>query len=242
MHTYFISDLHLSDQRPQISKAFVDFLAGDAASAERLFLLGDLFEYWIGDDAAELLGAEPVIEQMHRLAEKIPCYFIAGNRDFLVGEEFSRRSGFEILPDESLIDLYGTPTLILHGDSLCIEDHAHQLFRQHIVTNNEWRCGFLALSISDRIEAAKQARMESHQHKSEISMEIMDVTESAVMEAFEKNKVSRMIHGHTHRQAKHEYRCDDGSLAERYVLGDWSQTGSVLRADQNGIEITNPPI
>ncbi|MBT8114137.1 MAG: UDP-2,3-diacylglucosamine diphosphatase [Arenicella sp.] len=242
MHSYFISDLHLSEQRPQVSQAFIKFLASDAAAAEQLFILGDLFEYWIGDDAASLVGAEPILQQMSRLAEQVPCHFIAGNRDFLVGEEFCKMSGFSIMPDESVIDLYGTPTLILHGDSLCIEDHEHQLFRQMIVTNEQWRDGFLALSIPERIEAAKQARMESQQHKSSISMEIMDVTESAVLDAFVSNDVRQMIHGHTHRQATHQYKLEGNGQATRHVLGDWSQTASILIADADGIKITNPPI
>ena len=170
MHTCFISDLHLTDKRPEITRAFLAFLEGEARSAERLYLLGDLFEYWIGDDAAQLLGAEPVLESMRQLAEKLPCYFIAGNRDFLTGEQFSRMSGFEILPDETIIDLYGIPTLILHGDSLCTDDVEHQHFREQIVTNSVWRSEFLSLPIAERIEQARQARMQSNEHKSEVSM------------------------------------------------------------------------
>lgn len=219
----------------------MQFMAGEAQSAEQLYILGDLFEYWIGDDAAPLLGAEPVLAQMQALASKIPCFFIAGNRDFLVGPQFEQASGFKILEDESVIDLYGQPTLILHGDSLCIDDHAHQLFRQQIVTNAEWREQFLGLEIPARIEAAKQARMESQAHKSNVSMEIMDVTESAVLERFADRNVQQMIHGHTHRQATHDYATPAGD-ARRYVLGDWLTTASVLKADANGIDITNYPI
>ena len=241
MHTYFLSDLHLTPSRPAVIEAFMAFLAGDARSAEKVYLLGDLFEYWIGDDAAALLGADSLLTAMSHLASEVPCFFIAGNRDFLVGEEFSAQSGFDILADESVIDLYGTPTLILHGDSLCTDDVAHQEFRRLIVTNREWRESFLQLEIADRIAAAKQARMESQTHKSEVSMEIMDVTESAVIDAFETHSVRQMIHGHTHRQNRHDYNLSSDT-ATRWVLGDWHHSSSILKADANGIEIANLPI
>lgn len=241
MHTYFISDLHLSPEHPEIVLALFDFLDNQAPEAEALYIIGDLFEYWIGDDAADLLGAGPVLQKMQRIAAQIPCYFIAGNRDFLVGKDFAEQTGFTILPDATVIDLYGTPTLILHGDSLCIEDHAHQKFRQEIVTNQAWRDEFLSVTVPERIEMAKQARMESNQHKSKISMQIMDVTKSAVIAAFEQNAVSQMIHGHTHRQAVHHYQLKQGK-GTRYVLGDWGKTSSVLRADEREIKIVNKAI
>ena len=241
MHTYFLSDLHLTPERPQISQAFLQFLMGDARSAERIYLLGDLFEYWIGDDAAAMLGADPILDAMRAVSETVDCYFIAGNRDFLVRDGFAERTGFKILPDESVIDLYGTQTLVLHGDSLCTDDVAHQQFRSAIVTNTAFCDEFLQLAIPERIEKAKQARMESHTHKSNVSMEIMDVTESAVLDAFEKYAVPQMIHGHTHRQNTHTYQTAAGDTT-RYVLGDWHATSSILKADQNSIEIANQPI
>lgn len=240
MHSYFISDLHLTKERPQITTAFLTFLNNQAATAERLYLLGDLFEFWIGDDAAPLLGADPILAAMKVLSEKVDCYFIAGNRDFLVGDAFTKQTGFKILPDETVIDLYGTPTLILHGDSLCTDDIPHQQFRAQMVTNLAWRESFLALDIPSRIEQAKQARMQSQQHKSEISMEIMDVTDSAVIAAFQENKVVQMIHGHTHRQNQHTHDLNDQQSAIRYVLGDWHETSSILTAQDDGkISINN---
>lgn len=210
------------------------FLNITAMDADKVYLLGDLFEYWIGDDAAPLLGVEPILQQMKKLAGKVECYFIAGNRDFLVGKEFSEHSGFKILPDETVIDLYGTPTLILHGDSLCTDDIPHQEFRKQMVTNKEWRESFLELDIPSRIEQAKQARMQSHDHKASISMEIMDVSESAVIDTFNSKKVDQMIHGHTHRQNKHDYILDDQKSVTRFVLGDWHKTTSILIASENG--------
>lgn len=240
MHTYFISDLHLKEQSPQITSAFLDFLQNEAVNAERLYILGDLFEFWIGDDAAPLLGVKPILAAMSNLAQQIDCYFIAGNRDFLVGEQFSQQTGFEILSDETIIDLYGTRTLILHGDSLCTDDLAHQQFRQNMVTNMDWREEFLSLEISQRIEQAKQARMQSNQHKFKVSMEIMDVSDSAVLKTFEDNELTQMIHGHTHRQNTHHYSLNGGKAATRYVLGDWSNTSSVLTAKDDGtIDIVN---
>ena len=241
MHTYIISDLHLTPERPHITKAFFEFLATQVPQAEKLYIIGDLFEFWIGDDAAELLGAGPVLDAMKAISQVTDCYFMPGNRDFLVRESFSERTGFSLLEDESIIDFYGTKTLLLHGDSLCTDDIAHQQFRQTMMTNKLFCDGFLALDVPARIEQAKQARMQSAQHKSEVSMGIMDVTESAVLAAFEQHDVQQMIHGHTHRQNIHHYQHND-KTATRYVLGDWGETNSVMRIDQSGINIDNKPI
>jgi len=239
MITYFISDLHLTPERPKITQAFFKFLAEQAPQADKVYILGDLFEFWIGDDAASILGAEAVLQAMKQLSKTVDCYFIAGNRDFLVGEQFTDETGFTILSDETIIDLYGTPTLLLHGDSLCTDDIAHMQFREQMVTNQKWRDGFLSLAIPERIEQAKMARMQSHEHKTEISMEIMDVTESAVINAFDSHCVTQMIHGHTHRQDPHQHQTSSGT-AVRYVLGDWHQTGSLITAKNNGsLEISN---
>ena len=239
--TYFISDLHLTPERPATIQAFLKFMAGDARSAERLYLLGDLFEYWIGDDAADMLGADIVLGAMNKVSQELSCFFIAGNRDFLVGDDFEKRSGFSILPDETVIDLYNRKTLLLHGDSLCTDDTAHQQFRELMVTNMQWRSQFLSLDIPQRIEQAMQARTHSHKHKSQISMEIMDVAEQSVLDTFSKYHVHQMIHGHTHRQKHHKYSLD-GKPASRYVLGDWGKSSSILTADADGIQIKNQQI
>ncbi len=237
MQTYFISDLHLTPERPDLAKAFATFMTQQAPNAERLFILGDLFEYWIGDDAASLVGAEPILALMKQLSAQTECFFIAGNRDFLVRDQFENDSGFKVLVDESVVDLYGTPTLLLHGDSLCTDDVKHQQFRATMTTNTEFCEQFLALPIPQRIEKAKQARMQSGEHKSQVTQGIMDVTEQAVAQAFKKYGVTQMIHGHTHRQNTHQYGNNT-----RYVLGDWDKTSSVLTATADGIRIENHPI
>lgn len=241
MHTFLISDLHLNPKHPQIIQAYAKFLATEAITAERLYCLGDLFEYWIGDDAASLVGADPIIAAMQQVSQHVDCYFIAGNRDFMVGEQFALQSGFQILPDETVIDLYGEPTLLLHGDSLCTDDIAHMQFRAEVVMNADRKREFMSLPIPARIAQAQAARSESAQHKSEISMEIMDVTPTAVEDAFIRHNVKQMIHGHTHRQNTHHYKIA-GADHVRYVLGDWHQTASIMKADQKGIEISNPAI
>ena len=180
-----------------------------------------------------------MLDAMKMISQKLDGYFIAGNRDFLVREGFTERTGFTILADETVIDLHGTKTLLLHGDSLCTDDVAHQQFRQQMMTSKPFCDGFLSLPIPQRIEQAKQARMQSNEHKSHISMGIMDVTESAVINAFAKHDVKQMIHGHTHRQATHHY--DNNSLT-RIVLGDWDETSSILRVDEKTFSINNPVI
>jgi UDP-2,3-diacylglucosamine hydrolase len=186
-----------------------------------------------------MLGADPVLDAMKMISQKIECYFIAGTRDFLVRDSFTERTGFAILQDETVVDLYGIKTLLLHGDSLCSDDVAHQQFRQQMMTNKQFCDGFLSLAIPQRIEQAKQARMQSNEHKSQVSMGIMDVTESAVLDAFAKHEVSQMIHGHTHRQNTHRYA---GDSLTRVVLGDWGDTSSVLRIDREGLTIENMTI
>ena len=237
MHTYILSDLHLTPDRPKVIAAFLNFLRKQALSAERIYILGDLFEYWIGDDAAEKLGAAPLLQAMKKVGDQVDCYFIAGNRDFLVREKFTELTGFKILPDETVVDLYGTPTLLLHGDSLCTDDHAHQAFRKDIVTNRAFCDELLELSIDERLEKAKQARQKSNEHKAGISMGIMDVTQSAVEDAFQKYNVKQMIHGHTHRQNTHQH-----NDCVRYVLNDWHTTNSIMKIDDKGIKIKNQKV
>jgi len=235
MHTYLLSDLHLTPERPKVIAAFLNFLRSDAKTAERIYILGDLFEFWIGDDAAERLGAAPLLDAMKEVSETVECYFIAGNRDFLVREKFTELTGFKILADETVVNLYGTPTLLLHGDSLCTDDHAHQKFREEMTTNKTFCDEILALSIDERLAKAKEARQKSNEHKSEISLGIMDVTDSAVLTAFKDNNVKQMIHGHTHRQNIHNY----DNQCVRYVLNDWHSTNSIMKVDNKGIKIRN---
>ena len=238
MHTYLLSDLHLTPDRPKVIAAFLNFLRKEARTAERIYILGDLFEFWIGDDAAEKLGAGPLLKAMKEVSQTVDCYFIAGNRDFLVREKFTELTGFKILVDETVVDLYGIPTLLLHGDSLCTDDHAHQQFRKDITTNKEFCDEILSLTIDERFAKAKEARQKSNEHKSEISMGIMDVTQTGVLEAFKKYNVKQMIHGHTHRQNIHQY----DEVGTRYVLGDWHSTNSIMKVDKTNLKINNQKV
>ena len=175
---------------------------------------------------------------MSAASQHTACYFIAGNRDFLIGDQFTLETGFEVLADETVVDLYGTPTLLLHGDSMCTDDVAHMAFREDYVKNAKRKKLFLMLPISMRIKQAQAARQKSGKHKSQISMDIMDVTGATVDATFAKYNVSQMIHGHTHRQHVHTHQND----CKRYVLGDWDQTSSILTATADGFSIDNFPI
>ena len=235
MSTLFISDLHLEDGRPDISGWMLEFLAGPARSAEAVYILGDLFEYWIGDDALSPT-ARALAEQTGRLSRAgLKLYFQHGNRDFLLGEKYAAAAGFELLPEALVADIHGIPTLLLHGDSLCTDDTEYQAFRRQS-RDPAWQAGVLAMSVEQRIAMAKTARDTSQAHKGETAMDIMDVNEGAVQRAFTEFGVTQMIHGHTHRPAVHEHELPDGSTGTRYVLSDWYTSGSYLEATADGLE------
>ena len=235
MTTLFISDLHLDDSRPVATQWLLDFLAHEAVGADALYILGDLFEYWLGDDAPSPTG-QRVAEGLSKLSSGgVPCYFMHGNRDFLLGEDYARQAGFELLPEEIVVDLYGLPALLLHGDTLCTDDVAYQQFRR-MVRDPQWQADFLQKSPSDRIQFALEAREMSAEHKAGVDMEIMDVNEDAVRAAFERTGVRRLIHGHTHRPSLHEHALPDGT-GQRIVLGAWFEQGSVLRITPEGVEL-----
>ena len=225
MATLFISDLHLSDERPDITRLFIDFLQQRASRAEALYILGDLFEVWLGDDMI-LPGYRQAIDAMQQLSRQVPLYVMYGNRDFLMREEFCRQSGAELLPDPTIIDLYGTPTVLLHGDTLCTDDLPYQEFRR-MVRDPQWQEAMLAKSPEERLALAKQYRETSKTETGGKDEAIMDVNAEAVAQILRENNVLQMIHGHTHRPAIHEFRLD-GRPARRIVLGDWYEQGSVL--------------
>ena len=202
-------------------------LVGSARDAEALYILGDLFEFWIGDDSLSPT-AERVCTGIRELTDSgVPCFFMHGNRDFLVGDRYARDAGFEILPQSIVLDLYGTPTLLLHGDTLCTDDVEYQAFRRQ-VRDPAWQTAFLSRSREERLGIAQQARDASKQHTSTASIDIMDVNQEAVHQAFGDHGVKHMIHGHTHRPAFHEHMIDEGTVASRIVLADWYEKGSVL--------------
>jgi len=233
--TLFISDLHLDDARPRIVEDFERFCAGEARTADALYILGDLFEAYIGDDDDAALNAR-VATALHGVADAgVPVHFIAGNRDFLLGEAYARRCGMQLLDDGTIVDVYDTPTLILHGDVLCSDDAAYLAFRRQ-VRDPAWQAAFLARPLAERRAFAAQARDASRAHTSTIDMAIMDVNQTAVEAALRNAGVTRMIHGHTHRPAIHDFTLD-GKPAQRIVLGDWYEQGSVLGVSPDSTEL-----
>jgi UDP-2,3-diacylglucosamine hydrolase len=234
--TLFISDLHLDETRPQIVGLFERFLANEARRADALYVLGDLFEAWVGDDDDAPLPAR-VASALKGLKDSgTPIHFIAGNRDFLLGEAYARRAGMTILDDGTVVDLYGIPTLLMHGDTLCTDDAAYLAFRRQ-VRDPAWQRQFLSQPLAARRAFAQQARNASREHTSQTAMAIMDVNQAAVEAALRNAQVARMIHGHTHRPAIHDLELD-GAPAQRIVLGDWYEQGSVLRVDAGAVELS----
>ena len=238
MTTLFVSDLHLDPERPAITDLFGRFLDGEARDADALYILGDLFEAWVGDDDPSEAGTF-VAARLKALADAgVPTYFIRGNRDFLLGDAYAKRAGMTILPDPAVILLQGEATLILHGDLLCSDDTAYQQFRTQ-TRDPRWQAQFLAQPLAARLAFAAQARAASKARYGELqasgqSETITDVSPATVREWFARYGVRRMIHGHTHRPAIH----DEGGGATRIVLGDWYQQGSVLRASEDGFDLT----
>jgi UDP-2,3-diacylglucosamine hydrolase len=235
MTTLFISDLHLDDSRPEATGLFCQLVEEEARQAAALYILGDLFEYWLGDDVLSDT-ARQVANALAGLSKAgMPVYFMHGNRDFLLGEDYARLCGMQLLPEEQCIELYGEPTLLLHGDTLCTDDTAYQAVRRRLRSPG-WQAGFLAQPATDRIAFARDAMQQSKQHKMSVSMDIMDVNHDAVVAAFARHGVREMIHGHTHRPAIHELEVA-GHRARRTVLGDWYEQGSVLRVDEYGTDL-----
>lgn len=235
MTTLFISDLHLDDSRPESTSQFESLIHGEAVAADALYILGDLFEYWLGDDMVSQTG-QRVAAALRVLSDSgVPSYFQHGNRDFLIGPEFAGSCSLTLLPEEQVIDLYGNPTLLLHGDSLCTDDLAYQEVRKNL-RSQAWQQDFLSRTPQDRIEFARDARSKSRAHQMAVDAEIMDVNLDAVEQAFERHEVSHMIHGHTHRPAIHEYITGQGT-AWRTVLGDWYEDSSVLRVGPGQFEL-----
>ena len=240
MTTLFISDLHLDAQRPRITALFGRFLADQARGAEALYILGDLFEAWVGDDAPSETGAF-VAAQLRTVSDAgTPVVFIRGNRDFLLGEDFARRAGMTILPDPAVVMLYGKPTLLMHGDTLCTDDAAYQAFRAQ-TRDPHWQAQFLAQPLAARLGFAQQARAASKAHQSGLQdsgtmAAITDVSPASVDDALTRFGIDTLIHGHTHRPAVHELDVD-GRACRRIVLGDWYEQGSVLRADPDGMQL-----
>jgi len=236
--TLFISDLHLDGTRPDISTQFLEFLEREARRAEALYILGDLFEAWIGDDDPDP-DKRRVIQGLRSVTSAgVKTYFIHGNRDFLIGTAFCRETGIELLDDGTVIDLYGRRVLLMHGDLLCIDDHAYQRLRR-IVRNPLVQFVMRSLTLRQRQQLAERMRAGSKEHIKSMDMaapQIMDVNQNEVRRTMQRYGVDCIIHGHTHRPAVHELQIN-GKPAVRIVLGDWYEQGSVLRWDQRGFEL-----
>jgi UDP-2,3-diacylglucosamine hydrolase len=231
--TLFISDLHLCATRPAINQVFYDFLSTQARGADALYILGDLFEYWAGDDDLDDPFNRSIADALATLSgHGARVFFMHGNRDFLAGEELAHRSRFTILGDPTLIDLYWTPTLIMHGDTLCTDDTSYMEFRQ-TVRNPRWIADFLAHPLTERKAQIEDVRRRSESEKSRKPPTIMDVNQEAVADILRRYGYPRLIHGHTHRPARHD-PIIDGRHCERWVLADWYRTGSYLRCDEAG--------
>jgi UDP-2,3-diacylglucosamine hydrolase len=229
--TLFISDLHLSDERPEINALFFRFMSEIATTTDALYILGDLFDYWVGDDQLDHDPlARSVTDTIRRLSETgTSVYFMHGNRDFLIGERFAREAGLTILVDPTLIELYGQQVLLLHGDTLCTDDVAYQKFRAQ-TRSTEWKNATLAKSYESRQQLAQSIRTQSDSEKNQKPEEIMDVTDATVEEVFRTHHYPLMIHGHTHRPATHRHLVDEHAC-ERWVLADWHGRGECIEVN-----------
>jgi UDP-2,3-diacylglucosamine hydrolase len=242
MTVLFVSDLHLDAARPDITAQFLRFLRGEATHAEALYILGDLFEAWVGDDVSGEPAASVRAALRQLVDAGVPVFLMRGNRDFLYGPRFAAETGARLLPDPAVVVLHGEPTLLMHGDLLCTGDAAYQAFRAQ-VRDPRWQAQFLAQPLPAREAFAAKARVASQEHQKDIGRggamdAITDADADAVASTLARYGVRRLIHGHTHRPAIHALEAG-GRLAQRIVLGDWYEQGSVLRVDADGVELAN---
>jgi UDP-2,3-diacylglucosamine hydrolase len=228
----FISDLHLSAERPEANERFFGFMEGKARGAAALYVLGDLFEVWIGDDDATEKFNSVIVGCFAALVKRgTPLYLMHGNRDFLLGKRFCAATGGKLLKDPTVLDLDGTPTLLMHGDTLCTDDVDYQRWRRK-ARNRLLQALFLATPLERRRKLSAKVREKSKQVVADKPAEIMDVNDGAVREAFHRHGVCRMVHGHTHRAGRHEIEVD-GRRCERWVLPDWYGPGGYLEINRN---------
>ena len=233
MSTLFISDLHLCAGRPKSNRSFFGFLEREARDAHALYILGDLFEYWVGDDdLADPFNATVVAALSQLAGSGIPIYLMHGNRDFVIGDAFARASRVTLLPDPTVLSLYGQQTLLMHGDTLCTLDNDYQAFRRE-ARSEIWIRKLLRQPLAERKAAIEALRRKSEQEKRGKPAEIMDVAPAEVEATLRRHGYPRLIHGHTHRPARHVHTVD-GHVCERWVLADWYQGGSYLACDESG--------
>lgn len=234
MSIFFISDLHLSEDQPIIAGIFFKFLKDLEKKAEALYILGDFFEAWVGDDDHTDFNLNIMNALREVTKQGFPIYFMRGNRDFLIGKKFLKATGCQLLPDEYVLNLYGTPTLLMHGDTLCTADKKYLKFRKK---TRFWLVQqlFLWKSLAKRRAIAKRYREASSKHISTLPDYIMDVTQAEVARIMQKHKVKHLIHGHTHREAVHTFTLE-GEKATRTVLGAWHENGRVLICESDGLQ------
>jgi UDP-2,3-diacylglucosamine hydrolase len=236
MSTLFIADLHLSDDQPEIYQRFKNFITTKARNSRALYILGDLFEYYLGDDAMSPIAMQ-VGKDLYELSviHSVDCYFLAGNRDFLVGDEFAKLAHLTLLEDPSIIQLDQIKLLLTHADQLCTDDIEYQKVRLQI-RSKQWKQWFLNQSVAERIEFAKQARIKSQEHTKSVNSEIMDVNQVAVEDLFQQSKIDYILHGHTHRPAFHQLKLNNKNYL-RMVLGDWHYQTSYIEYQNNNFQL-----
>lgn len=239
MTTLFISDLHLEADRPDIGKQLLHFLGTEASEADDLYILGDLFEAWVGDDDpnAHYFTIKRAIRKL--TDGGIPVYFMHGNRDFMIGKGFANETGVKILKDPYKITMYGQKTLLSHGDILCTDDVQYQRVRK-MVRDPDWQASMLAKPLKERLRIATEARRQSMEQTINKSLEIMDVNEDEVKRTIKAHNVDILLHGHTHRPNIHTVDLGNRK-AKRIVLGDWYTQGSVVRWDSRGPKLESLP-
>jgi len=228
----FISDLHLEADRPEIADQFLRFLETEAINAEALYILGDLFESWVGDDDPNA-HYQWIKQGLKKLTRKdVPVYFMHGNRDFMIGADFATETGIQLLADPFITEIYGQKVLLSHGDAYCTDDLEYQAVRT-MTRDPQWQAMMLDKSLAERLAFAEQARAASLAHGGTINDEISDVNQNAIVDALRNSGAQTMLHGHTHRPAIHNLTIDE-LPAIRIVLGDWYEQGSVVRWNESG--------
>jgi UDP-2,3-diacylglucosamine hydrolase len=239
LKTLLISDLHLDPAAPGIQRQFLEFLEGEARSASALYILGDLFEVWLGDDDPAP-ASRTIVQALRALTDAgVTCFVMHGNRDFLIGQRFCRETGAQLIEDGTVVEIHGDRMLLLHGDVLCTDDVSYQRLRR-IVRNPAVQWIFRHMSLARRRALAQKVREGSRMHVDTTEAQIMDVNAQAVANAFRESGVGTMIHGHTHRPAVHSLEVD-GSRVQRIVLGDWHTQGSVLERTASGFDLRSLP-
>ncbi len=232
----FISDLHLTPLQPALADCLCRFIANQARTADAVYILGDLFDVWLGDDDLASPFSGDIVSALRDLTDAgVALHIMHGNRDFFLGDDFAKACGAQILPDPTRIELHNLPALLTHGDNLCSDDLASLSFRDH-VRRPAWRAEFLAKPLAERRDWAAQLRARSELAKGSKNQAIMDVNDTAVQAAFREHACTMMIHGHTHRPKHHRLEVD-GHTCERWVLPDWQTTPGYLHCDATGCRL-----